>query len=671
MLAYLFARTHWLAVVVMACGLGSPVPRKLADSCVAPARPASPIRLVRAFPALQFEQPTDLVASPDQAWWYVAERRGRIWRFAAGSGDQRELVLDLGNRVAIWADGLGLLALAIDPSTGALYASYTVRGGTAATSRVSRFTSLDGGATFAPLTEQTLIEVDQITGDHVNADLEFGPDGFLYIGFGDGGPQGDPLGRAQDPMSLKGKILRLDVAGTPYAIPPDNPFALRGGAPEIWALGLRNPWRFTFDRVTGELFAGDVGGDREEEIDRIVRGGNYGWNLCEGTRAWSGSCQASKILAPIVALSHPEVSSITLGIVYRGAAMPELVGRLLYADYASGVVWEIDPAAPNPRMLDADGRAIVAFAADRDGEPIVVDYAGTLWRIVPGAPGNPDVPALLSATGCFTPTGEPATNLIAYEVNTPFWSDGATKQRWLAVPGGTGIAVSGDGHLDLPIGSVLAKEFRIRDVRVETRLFVRHDDGEWAGYTYRWDPTQLDAMLVPRTDPVTWSSWPGKPWYYPRRGECLRCHQAAAGHTLGLELAQLDRGNQLAMFEQARLLAPMPRPPPIQERARAWLDANCSYCHRPGATGQTDMDLRATTPLAAMNVCDVPPRLGTFGIAKARRVAPGDPARSVLAVRIRTRTFARMPPLGSFEYDAEGLQLVEDWIARLTCGHEH
>jgi hypothetical protein len=265
----------------------------------------------------------------------------------------------------------------------------------------------------------------------------------------------------------------------------------------VWALGLRNPWRFSFDRETGELWAGDVGGDHFEEIDRVVRGGNYGWNLREGSRCTSASgCGATNVIDPVIALAHSQMSSITFGVSYRGSALPGLRGHLIYADYASGVVWELDPSDRTPSIITSGGQSVVSFAEDENGEPLLVDLRGSLWRLLPGLAGPSDVPSLLSATGCFRSGGVPAPGLIPYEINTSFWSDNAAKQRWLASPDGTKIHIHADGHLELPIGSVVAKEFAVDGTRVETRLFVRHADGGWAGYTYRWDGAQRDATLV-------------------------------------------------------------------------------------------------------------------------------------------------------------------------------
>ncbi len=651
------------------------------QTCVAPPRPARIAHATRAYPAATFDEPVSLTLSPDHAWWFVGERRGRVWRLDATDEMARpELVLDFSSEVDSSTGAIGLLAIALHPrfaTNGELFASYTAKGGTLAISRVTRFRSKNGGRSFTR--QHELLALDQISDYHVNTDLRFGPDGYLYAGFGDGGPQGDPHGRAQDRYSLKGKLLRLDVdARKPYGIPPTNPFAHGGGAPEVWAFGLRNPWRFAFDRETGALWAGDVGEDRLEEIDHIIAGGNYGWPMREGMRCTRpAACASVSTIDPLVELPHPTISSVTFGAVYRGSRFPELAGHLIYADYASGTIWSVDPEQkpPKPRMLVDGGHAIATFAEEANGEIIAVDLAGTLWRLDIGASGTADVPALLSETGCFGPRGVPVAGLIPYEVNASFWSDGAGKRRWFAIPDGTHIDFDREGHLDLPIGSIVAKEFSVGGLRVETRLMIRHDE-EWTGYTYRWDASQRDATLVPEAAAGFTSPWP-KPWYFPHRGECSRCHQGAAGHVLGLEVAQLDRAvgdtNQLALFDRIGLFASeIPATPALQDktveqRARTWLHVNCSYCHRPGATGLGDMDLRYTTPLAQMNVCDVPPRYGTFDKLLARRIAPGDPSRSVLLRRMKALGFLRMPPLGTLGTDPKGIEDVSRWIEQLSC----
>jgi glucose/arabinose dehydrogenase len=255
---------------------------------------------------------------------------------------------------------------------------------------ISRFSSSDGGATLDPATEQVLLTVEQPFANHNGGSVVFGPDGLLYLGLGDGGSAGDPLGNAQDTSRLLGKLLRIDVdSGAPYSIPPSNPFASGGGRPELYAFGLRNPWRFSFDRATGALWLADVGQDSWEEVDVIVAGGNYGWPRREGMHCYppsTASC-AGPFRDPLVEYSHSQGVSITGGYVYRGRSMPGLVGHYLYADFGSGHIWRVPATGPFTPVQIAQGNAISSFGEDVDGELYVTDLAGgQVSKLVPAAP---------------------------------------------------------------------------------------------------------------------------------------------------------------------------------------------------------------------------------------------------------------------------------------------
>jgi len=251
---------------------------------------------------------------------------------------------------------------------------------------ISRFTSADGGATLDLASEQVLLTIEQPFENHNGGGVAFGPDGLLYLGLGDGGSAGDPSGNAQNPARLLGKLLRIDVdSGTPYAIPPSNPFASGGGRGEVYAFGLRNPWRFSFDRATGALWLADVGQNTWEEVDIIVSGGNYGWSPREGTHCYPPgtlSC-AGPYLDPVVEYSHAEGASITGGYVYRGAALPRLAGHYVYGDFGSGHIWAVPAAGPYTPVQIAQGNAISSFGEDAAGELYVADLAtGQVSKLV-------------------------------------------------------------------------------------------------------------------------------------------------------------------------------------------------------------------------------------------------------------------------------------------------
>ena len=238
-----------------------------------------------------------------------------------------------------------------------------------------------------------LLKVDELYANHIGGLNLFGPDGFLYIGLGDGGSGGDPENRAQNMDELLGKILRIDIdnadTNKPYGIPADNPWAQGGGRAEIWALGLRNPWRFSFDRNTGEMYIGDVGQNKFEEIDfqPVNQGGlNYGWKQLEGNSCYVESCEPTSFVAPVVEYPHEQGCSITGGYVYRGTAFPALDGVYFYGDYCSGTFWALSRDAldhwDTQVALESDVR-ISSFGQDNAGELYVTDIeAGIVYQLV-------------------------------------------------------------------------------------------------------------------------------------------------------------------------------------------------------------------------------------------------------------------------------------------------
>jgi uncharacterized repeat protein (TIGR03806 family) len=458
---------------------------------------------------------------------------------------------------------------------------------------------------------------------------------------------------------------------------------------------LRNPWRWSFDRGTGELWLADVGQNLWEEVDRIAIGGNYGWRCREGAHAYNSTCgsNAGSAIDPIAEYSHAVGQSITGGYVYRGAAIPTLVGRYVFADFVSGRIWHIArDTAPTLQVTSGfdSGLSVAAFGEDSSGELYVVDYSGGLYRLVAGSAGGATIPTLLSATGCVNASNatQPASGLIPYQPNAPFWSDGATKQRHIALPNGQQIVVGADNDFTFPNGSVLVKNFLLGTQLVETRLFMRHNDGVWAGYTYEWNAQGTDATRVigGKTAQVA-----GQNWVFPSEAQCLSCHTAAAGNSLGLEIAQLNgnfqyaltgrTANQLVTLNTINTLTPALTQTPAQlpalpdpfgaggtlaERARAYLHTNCSNCHRPGGGTPSSMDLRYTTTLLATNACDAVPQSGNLGISNARLIATGDAARSVLVARANRRDTNAMPPLSSTLIDTAGVTVLTNWVNSLT-----
>ena len=329
---------------------------------------------------------------------FVVEQGGKIKIIAAGKVLAVPF-LDLSSSVSNGSEQ-GLLGLAFHPdfkSNGKLYVSYTDRVGTSVIReyRVSASNpnrvSLSSG--------RTLLHLRQPYANHNGGNIAFGPDGDLYIGFGDGGSAGDPGNRAQNLGVLLGKLLRIDVdrrtGALPYGIPSDNPFVGRGGLDQIWAYGLRNPWRWSFDRATGDLWIGDVGQDRWEEVDRALashhrnaaRGLNFGWRAMEASHCYSPSsgCSRTGRTLPLTEYGHTNGRcSITGGFVYRGSAHPDLVGAYIFADYCSGEIWYVDRGAARgtrPTLALDTNAQITSFGQDQAGELYLTDGQGMMFRV--------------------------------------------------------------------------------------------------------------------------------------------------------------------------------------------------------------------------------------------------------------------------------------------------
>jgi glucose/arabinose dehydrogenase len=316
---------------------------------------------------------------------YVAEKGGRVRSLRNGLLDPSP-VLDIADQVSTGSEQ-GLLGIAFAPDGGHLYADYT---NTAGDTRVVEYAFAGGRVDVASRRE--LLAVAQPYPNHNGGNLVFGPDGFLYIGLGDGGSAGDPQGNGQRLDTLLAKLLRIDPhpsAGAPYTIPPGNPFAGRAGArPEIWAYGLRNPWRFSFDRETNALWIGDVGQNAVEEIDTVkagVGGQNYGWNRLEGSRPFAGSAPSGTV-APVHEYTHVDGNcSVTGGYVYRGSRIPGLRGDYLFADYCRGELRALVPSGTAWRAVALGPKldAISSFGQDAGGELYVLSLSSGVYRLEP------------------------------------------------------------------------------------------------------------------------------------------------------------------------------------------------------------------------------------------------------------------------------------------------
>ena len=356
------------------------------------------VRVERAFPNLDFQRLTNLVQPDDgQNHIFVTEQMGRIRVFPDDpQATKAEVFLDIRERVSESDNEEGLLGLAFDPnytSNGYFYVYYSAA--SPRRSVVSRFSVNQSDPNLAdPGSETVIMEIPQPYGNHNGGQLAFGPDGYLYIGLGDGGSGGDPRGNSQNIGTILGAILRIDVGrvseGKSYSIPPDNPFVgIDDSREEIWAYGLRNPWRFSFDAETGFLWAGDVGQNRWEEVDVVEKGLNYGWNIMEGRHCFSPAtdCDTTGLELPVAEYGRAEGCSITGGYVYRGGDIPWLVDTYVSGDFCSGRIWGLrydgGSVTEQALLIDSD-LSITSFGQVLDGTLYVLSRNEGIYRILPG-----------------------------------------------------------------------------------------------------------------------------------------------------------------------------------------------------------------------------------------------------------------------------------------------
>jgi len=381
-------------------GGGAAIPAPVPPPDPPPALPALPAVALAPFVG-GLTLPLGLESPPDGTGrMFVVEQAGTI-RIIQNSGLLATPFLDISARVTSGGEQ-GLLGLAFHPgfaTNGRFFVYYTRGASPAFEIVVSEFNRLSVNVA-DPNSERQLLVVPHPTfTNHNGGQLAFGPDGFLYVGLGDGGSGGDPSGNGQNLQTLLGKMLRIDTDSTPpagqqHAIPADNPFAAKGGLPEIWAYGLRNPWRFSFDQPTGRLFCADVGQNNFEEVDLITKGGNFGWNLMEGNHCYppgSTTCNtAVGLTLPVTECAHDAAGgeAVIGGFVYRGAAIPGLIGTYVFGDLSSGNVWGLRQDAQGAwqrTLMFTHTRTVSAFGRDAANELYLVDYGnGAILRLVPG-----------------------------------------------------------------------------------------------------------------------------------------------------------------------------------------------------------------------------------------------------------------------------------------------
>lgn len=730
---------------------------------VSEGRPYVPI-----FPNLTFDSPLTFTELPTSDRIVVGQRDGRIYWFEKSPNvAQKNMLLDLSNKVGVVWDG-GFLGLTLHPQFGTagknyfyVYYSTKDRNGNDFPNRyttqsctseeywgnflvLARYTMDPVTMTVNPGTEQVMLKLRMYGTTHRGGGLLFGDDGFLYLTTGDQ----TAFKKSQDIQNnLDGGVLRFDVeqdpqrshppvrtmpqdhgfsdeiTGVGYWIPNDNPFLSPNGErfEEYYSLGHRNPHRMTKDRATGDLYIGEIGGGRHEEINVVKIGRNYGWPLFEGLFR-STFCVPSLYNnmpheEPLVAFPRSQANSIIGGYVYRGQEIPELQGKYICADYGNGEeIWSVDTNTGAYEQLgNFSSTNIISFGEDKQGEMYILKQGvSTLYKLVTKRTFNETLPTALSQTGAFTNLAAltPAPGLIPYDLVESFWSDGAVKKRWIGIPNDGShntpeeqIRYSENGNWDLPVGSVLIKHFEMPldernpslTKRLETRFSIKAADGNFYFVTYKWNEAQTDAILLTSgldealnitkadgsTEVVTWS--------YPDRADCVTCHNASTGGTLGTRTRYLNKNitypstgrsaNQLVTLSHLGILdevitdADTPllltykamddATASLDEKARSYLDLNCAYCHQSGSGIRADFDLRMSLDLAGTGLLDAG-IFNSLGVPNEQILASGAPERSHLFLRANSLVDGvAMPPVAKNKVDAAGVALLEAWIRQL------
>lgn len=617
---------------------------------------------------------------------------------------------------------------------------------------------------------------------HSINDCKFGPDGYLYITFGDEGDQGDPYRNGQRlTKDFYSSMIRIDInpgSANPkpnphyaiaagggldangkyqfylnattqqpnFRVPADNPFihTSRGGTwdghfngvdltaeldsvrTEMWAVGLRNPFKFHLDVEDGsgetEAWIGDVGRDSWEEFTILKKGQNAGWSFYEGNALNPGVTHpsmpsgATPHKAPLFAYAHSQGNnSATGGVFYRDTALAGLTNRYICGDYGSGRIWSIGRDGNVVELADLrlSANLIVDFHVDPVTKDIFVlenSGSGRVMRITMQAAQGENYPATLSELGIFADLTDlkPNPGVVAYEPNLKFWSDGADKSRWFAIKNPTDtIGYAPEGSWTFPEGMVWVKHFDFDlnrsqpgtvKKRLETRVLVRNSSGAY-GVAYRWNEAGTEATLVANGGedfPVSYVDENGAPsnisWHIPSRAECNTCHTATAGHALSMNTRQLNlaasiggqNGNLLSLLSQGGYLAGFSGNPAelprhyrpneasvdIETRVRSYLAVNCSYCHQPGGAAPDSWDARAELSLAETHLLYGHPVSEATPDLSDHIVRPGDKANSAIWNKINARTaingsyngYSQMPPLATNVFDEEAIAMIGEWI---------
>ncbi len=678
--------------------------------------PPSKYRVSRVFPMHSFNHPTSIQQIPSTDEMLITQMNGSVQTISmSGESAEKHYV---GELAQLAGGDVNLFSAALHPNftkNGHLFVCLVHPEGGRHT-RVSRYsTNRNTVGQLVLDRESERVIIRWPSGGHNGGCLRFGPDGLLYISTGDGSGPNPPDGRTtgQDVSDLLGAVLRIDVdrktAQTNYVIPIDNPFVKNEAArSEIFAYGLRNPWKFGVDGQTGDVFVADNGWETWEMVHHVKNGQNCGWPVMEGRAELRSEVNVgpTPIVPPARDHHHSEANSVIGGPVYRGEKLSGLNGVFVYGDYITGTIWGVKTAGDDYVYLDVvdTDLRVVDFAQGRDGELFVLDYdyTGGIYEVLPNDVEDlsADFPRLLSETGLFESVKDlkPAVGVLDYDVVVPRWQDSAVAQRWVAVPELQSIdGDAGKASPTYPDGTVLVKHLSLPSVppiSLETQI-LHYDNGVWNPYSYLWRNNGTDAELVSSIGSNTSVSWPAdgfnavsgiRIWRASATNECRLCHNAGSDFVLGFTSSQLQKATGSdtnatthyqalqragvlkasgAVDDAAVLVDPHDETQGLNDRARSYLHANCGICHHKKGNAIVSFYLNRELPFKDLNT-NKGTGIGTFGMQNAKIITAGDPYRSVLMYRMAKLGYSRMPYIGSQVVDSKGVALIAAWIRSLS-----
>ncbi len=664
-------------------------------------------------------------------------KEGRVWVFGGDPvTSTAHLALDIRDRMETDSEA-GLTGVAFHPDFGVagaedyqtVFLYYTYKHGTEYPiyDRLSKFQFDESRSLIDEQSEEILIQQPDRDINHNSGDMFFDEEGYLYLSLGDEGRSNNIYGNAQrlDHRLFSG-IIRIDVdqdmtrshpirrfpepmkvlpEGYPttinqhYSIPDDNPWVDESGRflEEFYAIGLRNPYSMYYESSDGTIWVADVGDDQKEEINVIRKGDNAQWAYLEGTSPRSHP-KPDELYGterpPFYEYGRDKGHAVIGGFVYHGDDFPELNGKYIFGDWQAGTIWSLDPESENPvEVLYRGFSKLVGFFGGMDGSICLFDIFGNIHRL-DKAETPAEIPPKLSDLDVFDDLTslEPSDGIVPYEVNTPLWSDGADKNRWIALPKDSLIGFHPTDPWDFPEGTVFIKHFELTQdgavaKRLETRFFVVDRDKNAYGITYKWNEEGTEAYLIGDSEEVSDTveyafreSTTGI-WNYPTRTQCLRCHNENAGFVLGVKTSQMNRTssdgaiagmNQIEAFESMGMFrndvtGEMPKlaslsdtDVAIETRIRSYLDANCSHCHS-GDGLSSNFDARFTTPIHQQQMINAGAISFNSDPGNAI-VKPGNPEASELWIRDATLDGSKMPPIAKNTLDQEYLDLLRTWI---------